>query len=283
VSGAQKRQLATYTLRRVGQTVRTFANWPALLAGMVRERTGGGPDTLTFVTRTGQRITCPNEPGARLPAYEQYAEDRYQLAWFLGPLAVRPLHAVDVGAHVGTFACRFGQVHPHVTIECFEPSGSTAGFLRRNIAANGLADRVTVTESALAAETGWATFDDNGSGSVHNGLVHGDDRLVQPQGADIGGVATKVRTTCFDDVVAAAPAAVEFVKMDCEGGEYEFVYASSPASWDTVRRIVVEYHPVQGESWDQLRAWFAERGLIMVRHEPVRDGLGTAWLSRDAA
>ena len=49
------------------------------------------------------------------------------------------------------------------------------------------------------------------------------------------------------------------MKMDCEGGEYALVYASSPANWAAVQRVVMEYHPVPGESWDELRGWFAER------------------------
>jgi uncharacterized protein YdaU (DUF1376 family) len=68
--------------------------------------------------------------------------------------------------------------------------------------------------------------------------------------------------------------------MDCEGGEYALVYASSDASWADVERIVMEYHPVEGESWDELRAWFARLGLHVIRHESDSPGLGTAWLAR---
>ena len=67
--------------------------------------------------------------------------------------------------------------------------------------------------------------------------------------------------------------------MDCEGGEYDLVYKSSPASWATVQRLVLEYHDVPGESWEEFRAWFAGVGLHVLRDErgPIA---GTAWLSR---
>jgi uncharacterized lipoprotein len=58
------------------------------------------------------------------------------------------------------------------------------------------------------------------------------------------------------------------------------VYGSSPQSWASVERIVMEHHPVDGESWAQLRSWFAEAGLHVRRDTTDETGLGTAWLSR---
>jgi hypothetical protein len=68
--------------------------------------------------------------------------------------------------------------------------------------------------------------------------------------------------------------------MDCEGGEYGLVYASSPQNWASVQRVVMEYHPVEGETWDKLRDWFAGIGLQVVREKSENPGLGTAWLAR---
>jgi FkbM family methyltransferase len=262
-----------FTLRRVGQTPRTFANWLPVLSDMARERMGRGPKTLSFATRSGLRIDCPNQPGARVPIYEIFAEDCYRLEWFLGPLLQRPVQVIDVGAHVGTFSCRLSQLHPQATIVAFEPSSTSASFLRRNVEQNGLGDRVTVFELALAATTGYAVFDDNGGGSGLNGLVSA--------GHTTGTAApTKVQTIAFDEAVAAAPAPVDIVKIDCEGGEYDLVLSSSPVSWASVQRLVIEYHPVDGRSWDELREWFADAGLHL-QHESTLNGYGCAWLSRE--
>jgi FkbM family methyltransferase len=265
-----------YEVRRVVQTPRAFTNWPSLLSGLVREKVGRGPDTLTFETRSGQRLTAPNVPGARLPAYEQYAEDGYRLEWFLGRLEQRPIHVLDVGAHVGTFACHLAEVHPTATVTCFEPSAGTAEYLRRNIEQNDLADRISVVEAALTGETGTALFDDHGGASVHSGLVEGHP-VDDPHTA---GTKVEVRTLSFDDAVAAAPGPVTVVKLDCEGGEYEAAYRSSPSSWASVERVVLEYHDIPGQSWADLRAWFASIGLHVVGQRPERADLGLAWLAR---
>lgn len=260
-----------YEVRRVAQTPTTFRNWPALLGGMVGQRFGRGPEELTFATRSGRRIVTPNVPGARLPAYEQFAEDGYDLDWFLQGLLDRPIHGIDVGAHVGTFAVHFAEVHPAATLTCFEPSAHTAGYLRANLEHNGLRDRVAVEEAALTGATGVAHFDEVDEASVHSSLVH--DGAPRPG-------AVEVRTLSFDDVVAAAPAPIAFVKLDCEGGEYELAYRSSPESWSTVERVVLEYHDIPTASWAELRAWFAGVGLHLVRQRAVRADLGLAWLAR---
>lgn len=263
-----------YRLQRIAQTPRTFTNWLPVLVAMARGRLGRGPDTLSFATRSGLRIECPNQPGARVPIYEIFAEDCYRLAWFLGPLLHQPVQVIDVGGHVGTFSCRLAQLHPGASVMAFEPSPTSAQFLRRNVEQNGFDQRVAVFEQALAATSGFAVFDDNGAGSGLNGLVSAGH-------ASGTGTATKVETVAFDDAVASAPLPVAVVKIDCEGGEYDLVLGSAPTSWSTVQRVVIEYHPVDGHTWPELRDWFDALGL-RVQAENCADGYGCVWLSREA-
>lgn len=261
-----------YKLRRIAETPRAFSNWLPVFRDMALGGVGRGPETLKFVTRSGVRIDAPNRPGARVPVYEIFAEDCYKLRWFLGPLLQRPIQVIDIGGHIGTFSTSLALLHPDARISAFEPSPTTSGFLRRNVEQNGFADRVTVYERALAGSSGLADFADNGGGSGLNGLV--------AAGRTTNGPATQVRTTTFDEAVAAAAAPVDFVKIDCEGGEYDLVLNSAPQSWSNVHRVVIEFHPVPGHSWDELRDYFAACGLDVV-HEDSAAGYGCVWLSRE--
>ena len=263
---------ATHQARRIRQTPQTFTNWASVLADMAREKVGRGPGTLTFRTRSGLTIECPNRPGARVPIYELFAEDCYHFEWFLGPLATSPIQVFDVGGQIGTFACQLAQLNPQAAIRTYEPSPTSAAFLRANIEQNGFADRVTVQQEALAASIGTAEFDDNEGGSGENSLVSGAR----------GNLATvTVQTTTFDAAVAAAGGRVDVVKIDCEGGEYDLIGASAPESWASVQRVVLEYHPVDGHAWDELRTRFADVGLSVQREEPLGPGYGLVWLSRE--
>ena len=129
----------SHAAKRILQTPKAFSNWVPVLADLAREKVGRGPDTLTFHTRAGLRIDCPNQPGSRVPIYEIFAEDSYHFDWFLGSLAERPIQAMDIGGQIGTFSCRLAQVHPFATIATYEPSATSATFLRRNIEQNGFA------------------------------------------------------------------------------------------------------------------------------------------------
>ena len=261
-----------YWARRFTQTPRTFRNCAPIMRDMALGKLGRGPQTLTFRTRTGIRIDTPNRPGARVPVYEIFAEDSYRLSWLLGPLLDRPIQVIDIGGHVGTFSVRLTQLHRTATVTAFEPSATTADYLRRNIAQNGVADRVTVFQCALAAATGHAIFDDNGAGSGLNGLLA--TRADGPTG-----LGTDVETISFDDAVAKIGLPVDLVKIDCEGGEYGLVLNSAPDSWSTVQRVVIEHHPVPGHHWAQLHDFFASVGLVQQDQE-VFEGYGCTWLSR---
>lgn len=255
-------------VHRVQQTFTAFKNW-----GPILFRLGGGrrfSSSLTFRTRTGLTISCPNVPGARVPMYEVFAEDCYHLNDFVGAALKEPLRVVDIGAHVGTFACELSRLAPQAEIFCFEPSPTTASYLSRNVATNGFSSRIHVTEAAVTSEVGETRLIDNGGGS---GLNH----LASTQDGAGDGIA--VRTTTFDKVAAEA-GGPQLVKIDCEGGEYDLVFGSSPQSWDTVERLVLEYHPSSQHSWTELRKWFAERGLEVVEDEPSSPEQGTAWLAR---
>ena len=170
----------------------------------------------------------------------------------------------------GHFSTHLASIHPGATADCFEPSPDTFQFLKSNVEVNGNTDRISVHQQALAGESGFAIFDLQGAGSGHNHLAF-DDR--------VDGAGVRVETVAFDEVVAGARGPVELIKMDCEGGEYDLVYKSSKESWANVQRLVLEYHTMPGESWEELRAWFASVGLHVVRdvRAPIA---GTAWLSR---
>ena len=264
------RQLAS-DMKRITETPRTFRNWPEVLVAIASSRVGRGPATLTFRTRSGHSITVPNEKGAFVPTYEVFAEDCYDLAWLLGGVTDDTFHVLDVGAHVGTFSCSLATARPGATIDCFEPASDTAGYLRRNVEDNGLSARIRVYEKAVASTSGFATLETRGAASGLNSIA--------VAGAP-GGTANTVETVSFDEIVAAAPAPVRIVKMDCEGGEYDAVYGSSPESWRTVDRMVLEYHVVPGQTWPELRSWLEGVGLHVVRDDPGSPGLGVAWLAR---
>ena len=256
--------------RRVRQTLTRFENGPSVLAGIVGSRIRHRPTELTYRLADGLSIVCPNLPGARVPIYEVFADDAYHLEWFTSDLGDDP-RAVDIGGHIGCFSLAFARQHPRGRVETFEASPSTAAYTIRNMELNGFDDRVTVHHAAVSSSSGTLQFADNAGGSGLNGLT-------APEGTP----TIEVPAVTLVEAFAAADGPVDVVKIDTEGAEYDIVLASDPSDWSDVQRVVMEYHPVDGHSWDELQTFFSKAGLEVVHQEVglFTDRLGTAWLSR---
>jgi FkbM family methyltransferase len=248
----------------VGQTLSGFRNGVSVLGQLARRR-----DELVFKVDDTLSVTCPNIAGARVPVYEIFVEDAYRLGWFTGDLDEDGLQALDIGGHIGCFSLAFATLHPGAQIQTFEASPSTVTYTRRNVADNGLTERVTVENIAVSDSNGTLPFADNGGGSGLNGVT-------APEGTNV----IDVPCITFADALQHAGGHVDVVKIDTEGAEYDIVLGSEPTDWKDVQRVVLEYHQVPGRSWSELEQFFAEAGLHPVRQEPVAPELGTTWLSR---
>lgn len=259
---------------RIEQTVTTFSNWPRLLIEMAIRRTPMSKTTilsrdLTFKTRDGVVIVCPNAlHGTTTPVYELFVEDAYRFNDLAGELRA-DFRALDIGAQVGCFSVALAKAFPQARISAYEASPTTAGYTQRNVTNNRLDDRVKVHTTALSDHVGTLQFADNGQGSALNGLTAPDDSEI-----------IEVACTTFAGAVEAAGGEIDLVKIDTEGAEYSIVLSSDPNDWATVQSLVLEYHPVPGHSWDELREFFLLAGLEEVHHKPSGGGLGSVWLKR---
>lgn len=263
-------QRIRHAARRIEQTLSDFQNGPRLLGSIATGSVTGRPQQLAFRVEDRLVVSCPNRRGARVPVYEVFAEDTYRLDWFTKDLPARVV-AVDIGAHIGCFSLAFAEHHPQGQVEAFEASPATAEYLQRNIDDNRLGDRVRCHQVAVGAENGTLVFADNVGGSSLNGIT-----------APAGAKQIEVPCVTIAEAFRTAGTAVDLVKIDTEGAEYDMVLRSKPEDWAGVRRVVMEYHDVDGHSWAELEAFFVTAGLTTVAHDPVSARQGTVWLSRDS-
>lgn len=259
--------------KRVRQTPALFSNFPRVYADIALAQTPWRTAEMTFRMRNGYTVVCPNADGARFPLYEIFADDAYELGELCTGVDADAA-VLDVGGQIGSFSLAVARAMPQASIHVFEASPTSAEYIRRNVVGNGLQDRITVHGKALAGRPGEFTFMDSGTASGHNGLT-------APAGL---GTTVTVPAESFDQAVAGAGGNVQIVKMDVEGAEYDIVLESSPSSWATVRKVVMEYHPMAGRSLEDLLKFFAAVGLEPGRHDHgTRAGLGVIWLARPAA
>jgi len=251
---------------------RNLANWPAVVTTVVLAHCGWRRPQIEVRSRSGVRLRAPNRIGVRDPLIEVLAYDAYRLGDLSWPDPERPRVVLDVGAHVGSFTCALASRLPGARFTCVEPSSATRVWLEANLAANGLAGRVSVVAAAVASSDGEVDLWSAEEGSCEASTVAAGD-----------GRATRVTARSLTSLVAGAGGHVDVVKLDCEGAEYAAVLESPIAAWTGVERVFLEHHPVGGHTFAELVARFGEIGLHLVWHQADRDAeLGMACFARAA-
>jgi FkbM family methyltransferase len=189
------------------------------------------------------RLWCPpNE--ARVAPIETLNFDRYEPSEMavLEALAGSCRTLLDVGANIGWYALWFATRVPDGRVWAFEPLPGPYGYLQRNLAANGLGDRIATFNLGLSRENGVATF--------HIAPTNGTNASLR----NVAGAANAVPVTGFtmrlDDWVAAHGVVPDLVKCDVEGAEL-WVFQGGEATLAAHRPAVVA---------ELLRKWSAPFG-----------------------
>ena len=246
---------------------RGFRNWPTLLRTMAAP--GRFPDILA-VTRRGTRLACPNSPSAWGALVEVFGFDGYDfkfISTWLGPLD-SPL-ILDVGAHVGAFTAAMCELRPKARISSYEPSPSAFAYLSRNVLQNDLHPAVHLFNAGVGAAHAFLPFSDDGRAS----WVNSADSLGN----------CEIEAMALADVLGSAGGAVDLMKIDCEGAEFDIVMNSRPDAYQRVARIVMEYHLTNDRTWQQLDSRLSQAGFQLVRHDsdgPGRDSQGLLWFEK---
>ncbi|MEJ7840036.1 MAG: FkbM family methyltransferase [Thermomicrobiales bacterium] len=144
---------------------------------------------------------------------------------------------VDIGAAIGDFSVLAGQDATN-RVFAYEPFPESFDVLKRNIALNKL-DNVEAISHAVAGFAGQTSLD-----------VSGGEPLRMGVGADVASTSggLSVEAVSLSDVIEhIGGGPVDFLKLDCEGAEYDILMSASTVTLSNVHRIVLEYHLI-GES-----------------------------------
>jgi len=228
---------------------------------------------VTFLDRSGMsliapcRDEAPSRDYAWWPIVEVLLDDCYRLSELAADLSQTTCHIVDIGAHVGAFTVALATAVPKAQVTAFEPSAHRAGYLRRNVARNGMNDRVIVVQAAV------------GNRVDRKMLIRGE-LVAETTEAD----GELVDVMSFADVMDSIDGPIDLLKMDCEGSEYDIVASASPAMLHRIQRLVLEYHPAPAEQLARLFSTLTEAGLAeRWRQDVVPGQSGVVSFGRESA
>ncbi|VVC03785.1 Hexuronic acid methyltransferase AglP [Candidatus Bilamarchaeum dharawalense] len=143
---------------------------------------------------------------------------------------------VDIGAHIGFFSVMAGQMAREGRVYSFEPNPDNFDLLGINLLMNNLGNVRPIHEAVTDRRGSIELFLSDKNTGGHSIYDYGDrtNRVV-------------VSSTSLQDIVKQHQLdRIDFLKMDCEGAEYEIFRNIPPEVLRLVRKLSMECH-YQGE------------------------------------
>lgn len=135
---------------------------------------------------------------------------------------------IDIGANIGDSAVYFAIMGAEKVISV-EPFPFTFELLKKNIAINGVKDKVIVLNCAIGGKSGVMKISPNVKNTV--GLRATDSSVGTP--VDIITFETLINYYNLNSVI---------LKCDCEGCEYDLVNSMSKQDFNRIDEVLIEYH-----------------------------------------
>ena len=222
-----------------------------------------------MIVRAGWPERTIRVNGYRVRVRRQTPDEQFvttQLVWseYTPPgFEVRPTDTViDIGGNIGTFTLHASRCASKGRVFTFEPEGENFRLLTRNLALNRCRN-VMAVQAAVAGTSGTVRLRLAGAGGFHSVVrdragTHGDVPVEAVSLADI-----------FDRHEIQR---CNFLKMDCEGAEYEILYAATPELMRQIDKIAMEYHGSSDQAdrrreSDRLAAHLEDCGFSIVAYE----------------
>lgn len=172
--------------------------------------------------------------------------------------------ALDVGGHIGGVAVGLALDNPNLRVIAIEALPENAALLIANAEENGVADRVEVMVGAAGFTPGDQTMhfryrgdesmtDEEREGRLHHAFI-GNISLFNGRGPDDCPSHEPHEHVTVPVVTLAELPRPSFIKIDCEGGEWEFLRGDLSG----IPNIRGEWHPTNGHRQADLTALLAD-------------------------
>ena len=185
--------------------------------------------------------------------WQQYEHPEYKID--------RESVVLDIGGHIGSFALWASRSAGKVVV--FEPERDNFEALKRNIR-NNPANNITAVNQAVSAKTGQINLFRNKVNSAAHSVLSTSSE------------AMKVDSISLDDIFKRYEIATcHFMKMDCEGAEFDIITGASLETLRKIQRISMEYH--EGYNLDDLLAKLRAVGFEITKKHQDTSYQGQIW------
>ena len=175
---------------------------------------------------------------------------------------------LDIGAGLGDFTVYAARRNPRGVVYAFEPFPESFALLEENVRLNGLENVRMFPYAVGAARAGRLALYATGEAVQH--------RTAGAASAPAA-PAFEVASVSLDQIFEEQNLArCDFLKIDCEGAEYEILLNVGDRTLSRIRHVCLEYHEgVTPYSREDLARFLRDKGFrVTLRPNPVHRHLG---------
>jgi FkbM family methyltransferase len=205
--------------------VKHFKNWPTHVLDFLRLVP---PGVMHYELRNGVKFNARSRTRDSQAIREVWIFNEYTPPGLeIGPDAV----VVDVGGHIGTFTVLAARKATAGKVFVFEPTPDNFALLQQNLELNGISN-VTAFNLAMLGHAGTRRLALNAD-QVSHSLIFGDPNLKR---IDVRGISLA------DFVKEQNIGRIDFMKLDCEGAEFEILRECPDEVLGIIQKLSAEIH-----------------------------------------
>lgn len=217
-------------LAKIGTVIRvitTIKNWMTFFMDLKFEPFR--QKNIVYTLRNGTRYAVRSKTLDSLLIIEVCSQMRYTPRGF--EISEKDL-VVDIGAHIGVFSIFASNLAKKGRVYAFEPIPENFEMLERNIEMNCIKNIVPI-KKAISVRKGQKEMLLSESNPAEHSFYFGRNKAKK----------VKVRTLSLNDVVEENDISqIDFLKVDCEGAEYEILFGCPDDVLEIIKKISLEYH-----------------------------------------
>lgn len=223
-------------------------NWywiPFMYLGVVRNR--------IFQLKNGLSFFCVDHMEA-LTIKEVIYCNEYQLI----KKAKKPMTIIDVGANIGTFSVYAASLSKKNKIFAFEPSRKTYEQLRFNISLNDMHDQIVPIKNAVYKKNSKIKLyktANSGMTSINNFRKTKEFEITETVKLEDIFIRNNIRRC-------------HFLKLDCEGAEYDILLNTPKNVFMKIEQIALEYHDFDKQNKPEVIVNYLKKMGFKVRMIP---------------
>lgn len=251
-------------LRYLPLAIQKIRNWPSF---MYHYALGLTPSA-AYRFRNGARLIIGRGID-HVPIIEIFLEEEY------GSVPHGAV-VIDLGANIGVFTIYAAATAREVRVYAYEPMPEFFAVLNENVRLNRNSESVQAFNCAVASEVGARHLDIGDAGFFFPRFVD--------SASNKNSKTLAVRCTTLAQILKSNHLDhVDFLKMDCEGAEYEILYSTALSDLKRINEIRMEYHNLDSDTRhvDGLKRFFAENGFRVTHQHATSETNGTLWVKRD--